>query len=207
MPSQSHCSHTVALHPSACPPAVGPVVSSQALSCCCGAPLTGPAAVVDCSNTDCSIISSLAHRETGMTMKRRAFQAFSPFSCITAVDEKTEYDSDFQHIPTVKHRLGHRNREEMVCNFLIFHSADTDDHSSKSEKVEYISGLQFFLTASYRNPDSAVIVKEGALRQHLWIIETWKERKLKLTLSCFSHMTNCQLLRMLQMTFSCSHMK
>lgn len=50
MPSQSHCSHTVTLHPSVCPLAVGTVVSSQALSCCGGVPLTGPAAVGDCSS-------------------------------------------------------------------------------------------------------------------------------------------------------------
>lgn len=63
MPSQSHCSHTVTLHLSACPPALGSAVSSQALSCCCGVPPTGPAAAVDHSNTDCSIICSLEHPE------------------------------------------------------------------------------------------------------------------------------------------------
>lgn len=32
-------------------------------------------------------------------------------------------------------------------------------------------------TASYRDPDPAVVVKEGVLWQNLWIIEAWRERK------------------------------
>lgn len=41
----------------------------------------------------------------------------------------------------------------------------------------FISAVPVSLKASYRKPDSGVVVKEGLFRQNVWIIETWKEGK------------------------------
>lgn len=125
MPSQSHCSHTVTLHPSACPLAVGSVVSSQALSCYCGVPPTGPAAVGNCRNTDCSIISSLEHQETGMRIKHKAFQAFWHY--ITAMGKHWIW----LILSTVEHLIGQVKRKKQKLNgrkhliFFLF-STNTD---------------------------------------------------------------------------------
>lgn len=115
MPGQSHCSHTVTLHRSVCPVAVGTVVSSQALSCYCGAPLTGPAAVRDRSNTYCYIIARLEHQDLEVRMKQMAFQLFwhsltSPLWIIRYMIHLPKYL--FHLVGIVKHK----NRAEMVAD-------------------------------------------------------------------------------------------